>query len=169
MVSIAQQRSSSTEDEALVQAMPTRAPSEDRHLRPPRAGAGQPGVGPARARGETAPVVVVRLAADELVRQYLVRLHAAALSMAPARRAWLLSGVAQRIDDARRRLPAQTVPAVRNILDVLGTPDDLVCRATVGTRPEIEASRRRVVVQIALMMIGMGLIGCLAALVLTLA
>ena len=64
--------------------------------------------------------------AEALVTDYLGRLDAAARSLPPGRRAELAGEVRQHIEMARAEAGGRDEVTVRNVLDRLGAPDDVV-------------------------------------------
>jgi hypothetical protein len=102
--------------------------------------------------------------AGALVRDYLLRLNAASTSLPSAERFQLVAGVAARIDELRWNQPGNTVAYVRALLEQVGRPELIAHRAMPGQRRIIEARRRRAVVKVGLLMIGLGVIACAAAL-----
>ena len=71
---------------------------------------------------------------EHLVGDYLNRLAAAGQRLPSARREELLTEVSEHIEVALRAEPARTEVAVRNVLDRLGSPEDIVA-AEVETGP----------------------------------
>jgi len=69
---------------------------------------------------------MTRTAADDAVDRYLDRLAQALKSVAPTRRDELVSEIIDHIVEARHELPDRDdETAVRNLLDRLGTPDEI--------------------------------------------
>jgi uncharacterized membrane protein len=71
---------------------------------------------------------------DALVRNYLGRLDAAAWALPPDRRNELVGEVREHIDEALRTTPANDEVAVRNVLERLGQPEEIV-RAEAEGQP----------------------------------
>jgi uncharacterized membrane protein len=67
---------------------------------------------------------------DQLVEDYLARLHTAARSLPAERRAELVEEITAHIAEARMAGPSASPVDVRNILDRLGDPADIVRMAT---------------------------------------
>ena len=92
------------------------------------------------------------MATDALVRDYLARLEAAAIRLPAERRAELVHEVRGHIDAAMAAELSQGEAAVRNVLDRLGSPEDIVgaelpppdgsfTAATTGLSPAVTAAR----------------------------
>ncbi len=89
---------------------------------------------------------------DALVRDYLARLEAAAMRLPAARRAELVDEVRGHIGAALAAEPTPGEAAVRNVLDRLGSPEDIVgaeippadasfAAATTGPAPAVTVER----------------------------
>jgi uncharacterized membrane protein len=76
---------------------------------------------------------------DRLIGDYLRRLEHAAAHLPPTRRAELVADIRGHIDTALRQEPATGEAAVRNVLDRLGPPEDIVEAARA---PTPDADRR---------------------------
>jgi hypothetical protein len=63
---------------------------------------------------------------DRLVDDYLRRLAAAASGLPPDRRAELIMEIREHVQEALRQDPANDETAVRNLLERLGPPEDIV-------------------------------------------
>lgn len=72
---------------------------------------------------------------DELVHSYLERLHAAAATLPPDRRADLVEGITEHITAARAAGAAADEAAVRTLLDRLGQPEEIVAAARDDVDP----------------------------------
>lgn len=70
---------------------------------------------------------------NALVRDYLSRLEAAAAALPSARRAELVGDVREHIEAAVAAQPVADEAAVRNVLDRLGSPEEIVGAETGGT------------------------------------
>ena len=84
-------------------------------------------------------------AATALVRDYLGRLHAAGWGLEPARREELVAEVREHIDEAlraEREAGNEGEVVVRNILERLGPPEDIV-RAETEDQPYDVRPRHR--------------------------
>src|SRR6266702_602019 len=66
---------------------------------------------------------------DELVDDYLRRLDAAASALPAHRREELISEIRDHLEEAMRREPASDEAAVRNVLERLGLPEEIVSAA----------------------------------------
>ncbi len=66
---------------------------------------------------------------DELVDDYLRRLDAAASALPAHRREELISEIRDHLEEAMRREPASDEAAVRNVLERLGSPEEIVSAA----------------------------------------
>ena len=66
---------------------------------------------------------------DRLVDDYLRRLAAAASGLPPDRRAELIMEIREHVQEALREDPANDEAAVRNLLERLGPPEDIVSAA----------------------------------------
>lgn len=73
--------------------------------------------------------------ADPLVDDYLRRLAAAASVLPPHRRDELISEIRDHLQEALRQAPADDEAAVRNMLERLGPPEEIVSAATEPTSP----------------------------------
>ncbi len=73
--------------------------------------------------------------ADPLVDDYLRRLAAAASVLPPHRRDELISEIREHLQEALRQAPAGDEAAVRNMLERLGPPEEIVSAATEPTSP----------------------------------
>lgn len=89
---------------------------------------------------------------EALVRDYLARLEVAAVRLPAARRAELVDEVRGHIEGAIAAEPTEGEAAVRNVLDRLGSPEDIVgaeippadapfAAATTGVSPAMTAAR----------------------------
>lgn len=93
--------------------------------------------------------------ADALVREYLGRLAEAASGLPPARRAELTAEVQEHIDAALVEAGRSDEVTVRNVLDRLGSPDQIVAaeselsRGAAGAGPAIPSGADAVVRQAA--------------------
>jgi hypothetical protein len=76
---------------------------------------------------------------DKLVDDYLRRLEAAAAHLQRSRRAELVAEIREHIESALRQEEAANEVAVRNVLERLGPPEEIVEAA----EPQPEPSRRR--------------------------
>ncbi|MEO6821918.1 MAG: hypothetical protein ABI468_05535 [Candidatus Nanopelagicales bacterium] len=79
---------------------------------------------------------------DSLVSDYLARLTRAAAALAPQQRADLVAGISEHIDTARRSGEAPDEAAVRNLLDRLGDPAEIVAAADGGDQGAVPAPAR---------------------------
>lgn len=66
---------------------------------------------------------------DRLVDDYLRRLDAAASALPPDRRAELIMVIREHVQEALREAPANDEAAVRDLLERLGPPEDIVSAA----------------------------------------
>ena len=66
---------------------------------------------------------------DRLVDDYLRRLDAAASALPPDRRAELIMEIREHVQEALREAPVNDEAAVRNLLERLGPPEDIVSAA----------------------------------------
>ncbi len=72
---------------------------------------------------------------DELVKQYLARLNAAASGMPADRRHELIDEITTHIEEAMAAAPGQP-GGIQAVLDQLGTPEEIVRAAGAGAGPE---------------------------------
>ena len=77
---------------------------------------------------------------DALVRDYLGRLEAAAWPLTPDRRTELLGEVREHIETALGEAGQRDQATVRNVLDRLGRPEDIVSEEAGGSTPAAAAS-----------------------------
>ena len=74
--------------------------------------------------------------ADPLVDDYLRRLAAAASALPAHRRDELISEIRDHLQEALRQAPASDKAAVRNMLERLGPPEEIVSAATEPASPD---------------------------------
>jgi hypothetical protein len=108
---------------------------------------------------------------DRLVDDYLRRLDAAASAMSPDRRAELIMEIRDHVQEALREDPANDEAAVRNLLDRLGPPEDIVNAAddSTSSRELVVAPRREIngsaIVSVVLGVLWLAWIGSVLAIV----
>jgi hypothetical protein len=90
---------------------------------------------------------MTRAHTNELVTEYLQRLERAAAALPRSRRAELVSEIREHIDDALLEAGAADEVAVRNVLERLGTPEDIAAAAGTAQR---RSGRRELAALIAL-------------------
>ena len=73
---------------------------------------------------------MIMMATDHLVDDYLRRLDKAAASLPPQRRAELVAEIREHVEEALRETDATGEVAVRNVLERIGPPDEIVTAAT---------------------------------------
>ena len=73
---------------------------------------------------------------DPLVDDYLRRLDAAASALPTHRRDELVTEIRDHLQEALRQAPAGDEAAVRNVLERLGPPEEIVAAATDSTPPD---------------------------------
>lgn len=73
--------------------------------------------------------------ADALVADYLGRLEAAAWPLPPERRTELASEVREHIEAALSEAGSRDEVTIRNVLDRLGRPEEIVAGEAAGTAP----------------------------------
>lgn len=100
------------------------------------------------------------------MNDYLRRLTIAVAPIPQTRRVQIIKDIASLVYETRSTLPVQSPAAVLDILDRVGRPEDLARRAPGDQRAVIESRRRRWLLVIGLVMIGLGMLGCLAAVLL---
>jgi uncharacterized membrane protein len=108
---------------------------------------------------------------DRLVDDYLHRLDAAASALPPGRRAELISEIRGHVQESLRENPANDEAAVRNLLERLGPPEDIVSAA--GDSPPsghlVAAPRREIngsaIVSVVLGVLWLAWIGSVLAIV----
>jgi len=103
---------------------------------------------------------------DALVNDYLRRLTIAVGSIPQTRRVQIIKDISSLVYETRSMLPVQSPAAVLDILDRVGRPENIARRAPADQRAVIESRRRRWLLVIGLVMIGLGMLGCLAAILL---
>jgi hypothetical protein len=101
-------------------------------------------------------------AADGIVRDYFARLRRALAPLPRTRRNQLLDDLHEHVTTARADLAEDTEPHVREILDHLGTPEEIAAEALAGTR---RPTRRRVIAAAAAVVVlaGGGTFGAIMA------
>jgi hypothetical protein len=77
---------------------------------------------------------------DVICLEYIARLEAALADLAPGDRQQIVEQVTEHISSARAALPAQTEAGVRDILERLGTPEEIAAEARTE---ELAPERRR--------------------------
>ena len=87
---------------------------------------------------------------NELVADYLRRLERAAAPLPRSRRAELVAEIREHIDDALIEAGAADEVAVRNVLERLGSPEEIAAAATPPADPTAHAGKLEVVALIAL-------------------
>ncbi len=78
--------------------------------------------------------------AEALITDYLGRLRAASWPLSAARREELEGEVAEHIDAALAASGARDVVSVRNVLERLGTPEEIVANEGDGPGPDLRAA-----------------------------
>jgi hypothetical protein len=78
---------------------------------------------------------------DPLVDDYLHRLDAAASALPTHRQEELTSEIREHIQEALRQIPAGDEAAVRNMLERLGTPEEIVAAAGPPPTPSADFSQ----------------------------
>ena len=73
---------------------------------------------------------------DPLVDDYLRRLDAAASALPAHRRDELITEIRGHLQEALRQAPASNEAAVRNVLERLGPPEEIVAAATDSAPPD---------------------------------
>jgi len=104
---------------------------------------------------------------DALVNEYLHRLALALATVPQLRRVQIMRDVAALVYETRSTAPADSPSAVVGILERVGRPEDLARRAVGDQRAVIESRRHRWLLTIGLVMVGVGILGCLGALLLS--
>ena len=103
---------------------------------------------------------------DHIVEEYLEQLNSA-LALVPAtRRAEIVNEIAQHVADGRSALDEETEVAVRNLLDRVGSPEDIAAEALPATPQQPGAARRsfRGVAAVAIALAAVGIaVGALVA------
>lgn len=74
---------------------------------------------------------MITVAADHLVDDYLRRLDAAAAALPPQRRAELVGEIQAHVEEALHEADAADEVAVRNVLERLGPPEEIVAAAAL--------------------------------------
>jgi len=102
---------------------------------------------------------------DALCAEYLDRLRDSLGDLAPGDRRQIIDQVSEHILSARASLPAQTEAGVRDILERLGTPEEIA--ASAAADEQVRAQRRYPVllgaVVVVLIVVGVGLAALLGA------
>jgi hypothetical protein len=105
---------------------------------------------------------------DRLVDDYLRRLEAAAAHLQRSRRAELVAEIREHIEAALRQEDAANEVAVRNVLERLGPPEEIVEAAEPTTAPAPASKRPGALEIIALLSLLVPVIGWLVGMVLVL-
>lgn len=105
---------------------------------------------------------------DPLVADYLRRLDAAAAVLPPQRRAELVAEIREHVDEALRSTGPVDEVAVRNVLERLGPPDEIVDAAGDRTGLPPERGRVGVLEVVALLALLIPIVGWLVGSVLVL-
>lgn len=89
---------------------------------------------------------------DRLVDDYLHRLEAAAAALPPERRSELVTDIRAHVDEALQAAGATNEVAVRNVLERLGSPEE-IASAAVDAPPAAQVASRRTFELVALLML----------------
>ena len=104
---------------------------------------------------------------DGIVADYMARLRAAVSDLSPGDRQQIIEQISEHISSARAALPEETEAGVRDILERLGTPEEIAAEArTEDDSPERRGSRPAFAAGgavIALVVLGIGLAAALGA------
>lgn len=80
---------------------------------------------------------------DGIVEEYLRHLETALSQLPDARRRQLVAQIKEHIEEARSQLPEESEPAVRNLLDRLGRPEDIAAEALADGAPTGDGQQHR--------------------------
>jgi hypothetical protein len=109
---------------------------------------------------------MVTMRTDNLVETYLRRLEAAAAHMQPSRRAELVAEIREHIETALRQEDEVGEIAVRNVLERLGPPEEIVEAAEPPTEPGWSRARAGALEIVALVSLLVPVLGWLVGIVL---
>jgi len=98
---------------------------------------------------------------DAIGAEYVARLNAALADLSAGDRQQIVEQVSEHISSARAALPEQTEAGVRDILERLGSPEDIAAEARTGEHPLARRGRPPLLiaggVAVALVVLGLGL------------